>query len=567
MIKISNQKDAETKVSTKAPRKLTLLSAVEQVVEMSSDSNLDDEFFKKTKRYINYLSRKLSLTPIQSVFLSIFLDKYGEDAIYINDLSRHIGCSHIKILQYISDIDELERRQFIRCRRRNDDLLTWRVPHAVVCAFKDDQDYIPKSKENLSIQELFDRLDELFEERASSELTIDNLSEEVSVILEANTQLDFCQRINKHKEVGMEEILLLLLFCHLFVKNSDDKICTHDFEDLYDNKFSYRNVEWQLSNGEEYWQKNGYIENSIDDGFAATDSFRLTDKAKQELLLELNIPRKKKSLNKKGLITCDTITEKQLYYNADEGQQVERLESLLRADNFKAIQERLKANGMRKGFACLFYGAPGTGKTETVYQLARKTGRNIFQVNISEIKSCWVGESEKNIKALFDNYRNAVKQSAEDLTPILLFNEADALINMRKEGSTDAVDKMENAMQNIILQEMETLEGILIATTNLTKNLDRAFERRFLYKIKFTKPNRQAKQAIWQSMIPALEKAEAYALADRYEFSGGQIENIARKQMVDSILYGEGCRMEQLIAACENEHIGKDSERKRIGFC
>ena len=105
-----------------------------------------------------------------------------------------------------------------------------------------------------------------------------------------------------------------------------------------------------------------------------------------------------------------------------------------------------------------------------------------MQVNISEIKSMWVGESEKNIKQVFDNYRAMVNDS--QTTPILLFNEADAIIGKRQEGTLRSVDKMENSIQNIILQEMEMLDGILIATTNLAQNMDKAFERRFLYKIK-----------------------------------------------------------------------------------
>lgn len=125
-----------------------------------------------------------------------------------------------------------------------------------------------------------------------------------------------------------------------------------------------------------------------------------------------------------------------------------------------------------------FYGTPGTGKTETVLQIARKTGRDLIQVNVSEVKSMWVGESEKNIKGIFDDYKQKVKQSVK--APILLFNEADAIIGKRQVGAERAVEKMENSIQNIILQEIEQLDGILIATTNLAENMDKAFERRFL---------------------------------------------------------------------------------------
>ena len=185
-------------------------------------------------------------------------------------------------------------------------------------------------------------------------------------------------------------------------------------------------------------------------------------------------------------------------------------------------------------------------------------------VDIPNIKSKWVGESEKNIKAIFDIYREQVKRS--QLSPILLFNEADAIIGMRKSGAENAVDKMENSLQNIILQEMESLDGIMIATTNLQQNMDKAFERRFLYKIKFEKPTIEARAHIWHEMIPELGEKEAQILASNYDFSGGQIENIARKYTIDSILHGDqGDMMTMLFAHCDNEHLDNQNTRK-VGF-
>ena len=228
------------------------------------------------------------------------------------------------------------------------------------------------------------------------------------------------------------------------------------------------------------------------------------------------------------------------------------------------MRSRMEQTGFRTGFACLFYGGPGTGKTETVYQLARQTGRDIMVVDMPQIKSKWVGDSEKNIKALFDRYRELVKKAKQ--TPILLVNEADAIIGIRQQGAQRAVEKMENSIQNIILQEMETLDGIMIATTNLQQNLDKAFERRFLYKIKFEKPTVEARVLIWRTMIPDLSEMDVKTLAAKYDFSGGQIENIARHYTIDSILHdAKEDKLAMLINHCDNEQLD-DNGKRRIGF-
>jgi SpoVK/Ycf46/Vps4 family AAA+-type ATPase len=304
------------------------------------------------------------------------------------------------------------------------------------------------------------------------------------------------------------------------------------------------------------------IEHQCNDGVADTDGFRLTENAKTLLLSEFELNEHVERVA--GLLEHGKITEKQLYFSGDISRRLTDLEELLQHEKYNMVQKRMKDKGFRNGFTVLLYGGPGTGKTETVYQLARKTGRDIMVVDIPNIRDKYVGESEKNIKAVFSRYRAMVKKSK--MAPILLFNEADSIIGKRKSGAERAVDKMENAIQNIILQEMETLDGILIATTNLQQNMDRAFERRFLFKIKFDKPSVEARANIWQAMIPELSDFDINKLAACYEFSGGQIENIARLYNVDRILNNE-CGLDRLIEHCDNEGLEKKKCRPRIGFC
>ena len=163
------------------------------------------------------------------------------------------------------------------------------------------------------------------------------------------------------------------------------------------------------------------------------------------------------------------------------------------------------------------------------------------------------------------NLYHAVAKNSKRV-PILLFNEADAVIGIRKENAERSVDKMENSIQNIILQEMESLDGIMVATTNLVQNLDDAFERRFLYKVKFDKPELTQRAKIWQSMMPDLSEKTAEHLASAYDFSGGQIENITRKCDIESILYGNDYVTDEKIEQyCREEKIVKKGGAP-IGF-
>ena len=306
------------------------------------------------------------------------------------------------------------------------------------------------------------------------------------------------------------------------------------------------------------------IEYNNDNGFVNNESFRMTRQAKEQLFSELNLASMNQENDRKNVIKYEGIVEKQLFYDKEVESQVKDLCQLLEESHYRDICSRLEAKGQRTGFTCLFYGAPGTGKTETVLQLARQTGRDIMQVNISEVKSMWVGESEKNIKEIFDKYRTKVEKST--VAPILLFNEADGIIGKRQEGAERAVDKMENSIQNIILQEMENLKGILIATTNLAQNMDKAFERRFLYKIKFVKPSLEARMQIWRAMLPELQDSVIKALAEKYDFSGGQIENVSRHYAIDTVLHGECAHsLEKLMAHCDGERL-EQKEGRRIGF-
>lgn len=190
-------------------------------------------------------------------------------------------------------------------------------------------------------------------------------------------------------------------------------------------------------------------------------------------------------------------------------------------------------------------------------------------MDISETKTKWFGESERLTKRIFTSYRRECEEArqAGRKTPILFINEADAIISKRRDIGDNSCGQTENALQNIFLEEIENLEGILIATTNLAINMDGAFDRRFLFKVKFEKPEANARAKIWQSKLAFLSEDDAYSLASRFDFSGGQIDNIARKIEIDEVITGVVPSFESIVSMCDHEILENQNSGRRVGFC
>lgn len=264
------------------------------------------------------------------------------------------------------------------------------------------------------------------------------------------------------------------------------------------------------------------------------------------------------------LICHKDIREKHLEYDKEDKCHIDGLINLLVKDKFDIIQKSLYERGFHKGITCVLYGEPGTGKTESVFQIAKKTGRDIMEIDISAIRNKFVGETERNVKKIFADYREACEKS--ELTPILLFNEADAIFCNRTKNVGSALEKMENAMQNILLNELDRFDGILIVTTNMTINFDEAFERRFLYRIQLHIPSAEIRTRIWRQMLPEIDENAAADIAANYPFTPGQIENIARMALVDSIIKNQEIDNRQIESLCKKESAKHMTRMAISGF-
>jgi SpoVK/Ycf46/Vps4 family AAA+-type ATPase len=411
---------------------------------------------------------------------------------------------------------------------------------------------------------LLEKINEIGNQRDNEEISTFELFEQTQCLLEENRHFPLIEKA-RFLGTSMEEKYLFLYVVWKFLEGDRDPWIERSFKEIYDKpKERFTQIQRFLAK-ENNLVKEDLLE-IVDAAFFDDARMQLTEKA-LDLLTECDIKLFKKDVDKKkkeNVIQPQDLPFRELIFSEKEANQLALLKNLLLEENFKKTQERLVQKSLPKGVTALLYGASGTGKTESVLQIAKATNREIMKIDISASRSMWFGESEKIIKQVFKDYKSYAK--SQTLAPILFFNEADAIIAKRKEANSSNTSDTENRIQNILLEEIENFEGILIATSNLVNNMDTAFERRFLFKIEFQKPVVSAKIKIWKLKMPHLSNEDCEILATKFDFSGGQIDNIVRKNEINEILYGSTVDVNTLLEFCKEETLTNQFSKKSIGF-
>ncbi|ELU9602953.1 AAA family ATPase [Campylobacter jejuni] len=248
----------------------------------------------------------------------------------------------------------------------------------------------------------------------------------------------------------------------------------------------------------------------------------------------------------------------------------ELLENILKQQD-KKVLERLHSWSIKSNknieAKIIFYGPAGTGKTMSALAMAKSMKKSVLSFDCSKILSKWVGESEQNVRKIFDTYKNIVQTCKQ--SPILLLNEADQFLSTRVDGSSGS-DKMHNQMQNIFLEQIERFSGVIIATTNFLESLDSAFSRRFDYKIEFKKPDFKDRLKIWEKFLPKkalFEKDFDINILSNYELSGAQILMVVKNTALKVAVSKDGVfKMQDFIESIQKELNSSFDKSKIVGF-
>ena len=544
-----------------------IILALETIYKTAEKSELKLDVFATIPVEIKRVCDYFEVNTIEAILLATCFVKSCFNAVELPEIIKHFGLENHSFLIYLENFNLLTFKSIvIKTENRNSEnnyKLSQHIYDYILA-----QKSIPKElleikiKEN-TFSEFLSDMDILSNLKDDEKINYYYFIQKLKDLLNANIHFKLTEFAIKNLELVDSfvffDTILDAMNCGENDFNTSLQSTVDDFYERKRDSFKYINnflEEKTTLNLLDLIEKDS-------NSFSNRHRIQLTQKAvfmlKEWEGISLEFVEKKD----KRLIYHDQIQKRNLFYNSGEELQLEPIKKSFSNTAFTILQSRLKSKNMSAGITVLLYGSPGTGKTETVYQLAKKHNRPIFKVEISETKSMWFGEIQKLVKKIFTDYYNFKK--TQKICPILLFNESDAIIGKRKSAGSSSVSDTENAIQNVLLEELENFDGILFATSNLVANLDSAFERRFLFKVKYENPSTENAAKIWRSKLPILSENEALQLASQFSYSGGEMENIARKSIMDEIVFGTKPNFERILSFCENEKWNS-KPKNTIGF-
>jgi len=425
---------------------MNLADHIERIAKEAEDSHLDASKMKSLSPHLKKLADVLKCSREQAfMFALIFYQSLERGSVDFGDLARHIDIPVMRLLKYKADIDQLVKNRLVRQENRNTfsqkPNLSFYIPRNVI-------DGTLKNRLTLRSDKINDNFDFVVRVAEMMQLTredsgsFETLKEDFQDLCHENNNLFIAQKLIGSNIIE-HEILILVFAVYKLMNGDEDVSLSEACEFLESNKSFQLSVRRTFLNGNNAVIKRGFIE--MKNGMFRNDSeLNVTDSGLQFLMGEESEKFMIRSERNKRELVPESIPPVTLFYNDEESRQLKTVEGLLDAAKFSEMSKRMRDMKIKAGFTVLLYGNPGTGKTESVYQLARLTGRSIIPIEISQTKSMWFGESEKLIRDVFQSYKKLNESSKT--CPILLFNEADGIFGKRTTHMDSAVSQTLNAM-------------------------------------------------------------------------------------------------------------------------
>lgn len=485
---------------------------------------------------IDLVTSFFKLNLKESILISVLSINYlnGEKINFVKAM-RLLGFNSIEILKNSAYIKCYKTKGWIKCRRKmfSSNIIEYDFTKNFIDAILNNNEKLLERKKPKTLSEAIIEIRKLILNN-STDYDLDEFIDVTLIEINEYTNYGLIDKILNNNEIDEFEKLIIfwILFDFLEGKKSFDFDMV--LNKIIQDPYYILNYKTKIKNCKSNLFKLEYFTFDYSD-FGNLENIVLGKKLENLVNIEKIIPNYSgpKNIRNCKLIKYNKIDFKKLFFNEENLNNIEIINHVLDQKNYTKIIKQLTSNLVSSNLSIILYGLPGTGKTEYIKQLAKLTKRDIYQVDISNIKDLWVGNSEKNLKLIFNEYNQVLKTNKK--TPILLFNEADAILGKRINVSS-SVDQVFNSLQNILLQELEDFNGIFVATTNNITNIDNAFDRRFVFKIQLQLPNESTRYLILKENFPEINDDVVLKIARLYKLSGGQITNIKKRILLDTLV-------------------------------
>jgi len=550
-----------------------ILKSIDEINEKCFKNKFTEELVKSLSRQVKIVGKYLGIDDEELiVWWSIMVNlTINHTSVSFDDISSFLHISVVKAMSFVPVYDQLVNLKILRRersnqrrRRRPERLSTFSyfVPADIITSLTRNETILPaRTKSNLSKYQILDIVYNLVVNDMSNELlNYQTLCEEIEQLFEENPESKFLNQI-KGCHLPIDEIIVLFLTCCEFTDNESVNL-TSLFRLLYSDVESQIKARKRFLKSETKLQQLDLVDLKTDT-FKSDREVELTEKGRNIFFADdLEFFMKNEIVSQKDLILHESIQEKALYYNEDDRKNMDFLTQLILPEN--RVLEKMVDMKLRPQIMVILTGKPGVGKSEFVYQIGRKTGRNIKRVDISDTKSHFYGDSEKITKKIFKDF-DLLRKSSE-VEPILFLNEMDGWLGQRSIGGSSAADSTDNAIQSILLQLLEEFSGILIGCTNIHQRLDASYMRRFGFKYEIHLPDEKTRFLLWKDKLPTLTDEQAKYLSDRHKLSGGMIDNVSRKVVMTQLISNSIPNLREIDQFCLEEFLDKPNEKRRIGY-
>jgi hypothetical protein len=246
----------------------SILDYINKIIEISRKNGIE-KCLIIGKKYLDFVTKKLGINPIKAILFSHFMENSNNSSIMLSENAQTIKCSNIKIIKYMIEYEEHEKKKLIRFSRGEG--ISNRIPRNVWDSLRKNDEFKPEKLDNLTISKFFVTLEQIFEERSNNELTYESMTKEIFDLISQNMHLIFCKKLMSYN-LYEDTLIFLVFFCHLFSNNDDDNIGAHDLKYLYDEKYFYSDVKTSLIQGSHILIKHKYIVYTNNDSIVNTDS-------------------------------------------------------------------------------------------------------------------------------------------------------------------------------------------------------------------------------------------------------------------------------------------------------